>query len=67
MLCCERFEGGKVEDFEGAQFFIMAVDGCVVCEVEDELEAVIEEQGLLQRIIKNDFVGGNRRSFVFRK
>ena len=55
----ELFQGGKVEHVKGAESLIVGVDGLVVGEVEDELEAEVIEKGLIEAGIIERFVGFN--------
>jgi hypothetical protein len=57
----ESFQGFDIENFERAQFFIVAVDRAVISEVENELEAVVVQQSFAQMRVIDDLVRFDQR------
>ena len=53
---------GEIEHFEGAEPFVMAVDGAIGSEIKDEFEAVVGEERFFDVGVIDRFIGFDQRA-----
>lgn len=61
MLGCELFEGCEIQYIEGAEPFVMGMDGFIVREIENKFEAEIVAERLIKMAIVKDFIRFDER------